>query len=534
MAHFKKIYCRLKCFMKVFLVCVFFLNFSCSLCFCVENLKNVIKFFNVENLEKVNSKNSQNIHLQNTKNDSLKSQNFTQIDLQNLHENAIHKIQILNPTIFDENCIMLDTRNNPEVEQSFLKNFSIYNSNTKQMLLKNNQQNNSQNDLPNVEQNAQKNVQQNNIQDDDINVAESKKLDNKIHICFTCDDNFAMPLAVTIASILLSGAYDDKFYFYVIDDGISQENKQKILHLKNQIRNFQIKFLKINQKIQDVIFKLPIKNTCYTRTVYARYFLPELLFDLDKVLFLDCDIVVKKSLKTLWNFDVSDVFFSMSHDVFNLYAMPSKKSENGMNYIYGNSGVLLINLKKWREESFTQKFLENITILDKAHGLGYPDQDVLNYTVNEKKLLLPARFNYLIMHTYIIFIYDLLKNVEKKNLKAITKQIFPIKNQAIYEQMTSGTIENYVQYLSNEQNQIVCIHYANSLVKPWYWNSAPYRVDDFYDIVKLTDYWDNVMKIKLLYKKILCVLLNLYFLKEELLVKILDMYYSYKERFVKV
>ncbi|MFY7944385.1 MAG: glycosyltransferase family 8 protein, partial [Crocinitomicaceae bacterium] len=59
--------------------------------------------------------------------------------------------------------------------------------------------------------------------------------------------------------------------------------------------------------------------------------------------------------------------------------------------LYFNSGVMLINLRKWREENIESKFLEFIN--EKPEKIKYWDQDVLNFCLKNKWLRLPQKYN---------------------------------------------------------------------------------------------------------------------------------------------
>ena len=65
---------------------------------------------------------------------------------------------------------------------------------------------------------------------------------NKINICLACDDNYSKYAGVVIASVLNNVQHNDVLSFYILDGGISEENKTKILSLK-EIKNCLMKCL---------------------------------------------------------------------------------------------------------------------------------------------------------------------------------------------------------------------------------------------------------------------------------------------------
>lgn len=121
----------------------------------------------------------------------------------------------------------------------------------------------------------------------------------------------------------------------------------------------------------------PNKNTPYTQMSLARLFAPQYVED-DKVLYLDSDCVVLKSIDELFEIDLKDNLFAGVIE-------PSKSSSEP----YFNAGVLLLNLKQWREENITEKVMN---IINKKF-LRYPDQDALNIIGNKRAIQLDCKYN---------------------------------------------------------------------------------------------------------------------------------------------
>ena len=73
---------------------------------------------------------------------------------------------------------------------------------------------------------------------------------NQINICIACDDNYSKYAGVVMASVLYNAAKNDEITFYILDGGISEEQKNNIDLLKN-IKNCSIKFIKIDEELFD-------------------------------------------------------------------------------------------------------------------------------------------------------------------------------------------------------------------------------------------------------------------------------------------
>ena len=124
---------------------------------------------------------------------------------------------------------------------------------------------------------------------------------NKISICLSSDNSYVQHLGATISSVLKSKLDDEYIKFYIIDGGISDENKEKLAVLKND--GCEIIYLKPNK---ERFRNCSTENHKYlTIASYYRILIPELIQE-ERVLYLDCDTIVRKSLKEFFNKDFGD------------------------------------------------------------------------------------------------------------------------------------------------------------------------------------------------------------------------------------
>ncbi|HVG14506.1 MAG TPA: glycosyltransferase family 8 protein, partial [Chitinophagaceae bacterium] len=145
-----------------------------------------------------------------------------------------------------------------------------------------------------------------------------------------------------------------------------------------------IRFCQVNTRLLD----RSVVNGHVTIATYFRLLLAETLPEESKVLYLDCDLVVKGSLAELWSTPLTTYAVAAVEDKkFDLHeklGFPAKP--------YFNAGVLLINLDFWREQKLTQQFLFFL----ENHGdrISFWDQDVLNVVLLNKCLFLNEKWNY--------------------------------------------------------------------------------------------------------------------------------------------
>ena len=197
-----------------------------------------------------------------------------------------------------------------------------------------------------------------------------------LRIAFSCDQNYVHFLATTIASILKNADINDNFEFYVIEDSIKDEDKLKIEALST-LKEFSITYISAAKLIEDFTFVIP-PHFHFSKAAYFRLFLADILPDINKIIYLDIDIIVLSSLASLYNINIENEYFAacpqfhtVEGEINNILRLSLFEKK------YFNSGVLLLNLEKWRKDNISQKLISTMhTIKDKIFWV---DQDVMNY-----------------------------------------------------------------------------------------------------------------------------------------------------------
>ena len=101
--------------------------------------------------------------------------------------------------------------------------------------------------------------------------------------------------------------------------------------------------------------------------------------ELDRVLYLDVDIIVKSSVFNLYHEDFDDSYAVVVTDTLDLCRTQGKKLGLKEKDNYFNAGIMLINLNKWRRDNIEEKFFNDVTLIKK--DIIFVDQDVLNYSL---------------------------------------------------------------------------------------------------------------------------------------------------------
>lgn len=275
---------------------------------------------------------------------------------------------------------------------------------------------------------------------------------DKINIVLATDKNYAQHAAVTITSILCNTTQKSNIQFYIIDDNIDDDNKTKLQDTVKQF-NSNIIFVKIPENSLNQVFV----SGGITRAAYFRLAIPNILpKTVNKVIYLDCDLIVLDDIVNLWNLDMCQKPVAATED-FGILSSTSKCREKEINlnwkkeYSYFNSGVLLIDVMLWRKNNYASQLIE----LVQTHKFRHHDQDALNYLFMNNWTSLPLCWN-------------VIPPVFNMNLSIIKNKIMR---------------QNALKALNN----ISIIHYAGGY-KPWEYKIYKGFNEGYYEYLGKTEY----------------------------------------------
>lgn len=194
-----------------------------------------------------------------------------------------------------------------------------------------------------------------------------------MHVVLSADDKYAKYLAVTIVSVLSNRAEGDEMVFHVLDDGIRQENRRKIVELVTNHRGF-IEFVPVDQQMfSGKVLNITAENHV-TLATYYRLLIPSLI-KVERCIYMDCDMVCRASLAPLWKTDLEDCIAAAVKDIDE-----DKQSVRLQLKRYFNAGFLLMNLTAMRIEGIQERFFHFIE--QYYDRIVMHDQDVLNWVLH--------------------------------------------------------------------------------------------------------------------------------------------------------
>lgn len=270
-----------------------------------------------------------------------------------------------------------------------------------------------------------------------------KKAKKVVPVFFATDDNYIPFLTVALSSMKQNASKDYDYKVYILHSNLNEADGKKLQELCSD--NFEIYFVDVSERVKDIEKYLHLRDY-YTAAIYYRLFIVGMFPNYDKALYLDCDTVILGDVAELYQTDLGDNFIGAIPDQavasvpeFRNYTKDALGIDGDK---YFNSGVILMNLKKFREEKFYERFYNVLSSYDFTVA---PDQDCLNLICKGKVKYFPTEWN-----------------------------AMPV--------------------LGEKEQAPKLVHY-NLVHKPWHYDGIPYE-KYFWKYAKDTFFFDRIMKAK--------------------------------------
>lgn len=283
-----------------------------------------------------------------------------------------------------------------------------------------------------------------------------------INIVLSTDDNYVQHCSVTIVSILKN---NKDVNIFLLTEGLTKQNQ---LMLQNIVKDNHgnLNILKVDSSI---VNKLPMpKNLVHISVAtYYRLFVASLLpSDVDKIIYLDCDLIVRQDLSELYNTNLEKYALAAVYQDDPLLITTELDRLNIPKEIgYFNAGVLLVNLKYWREYDVENRLLQYIK--DNYEVIVYHDQDTLNGLLYKETLILPCKWNMLTAY-----------------FCEVINRFSTHKCTQYRDEILNGTGSNPA-----------IVHFVGAL-KPWHWESVHPFKSEYYLYLNKTVFKDWKPSIK--------------------------------------
>ena len=211
---------------------------------------------------------------------------------------------------------------------------------------------------------------------------------NHIHLAMGFDKNYIVLLVISMASILKTASPDTYIHFHLaLLNDIKYEDLKLIIDL-NKI-NENVEFIFYNSKQVEYDFEEKKAKGGRGLGDYTRVLLPEIVNNTNRIIIMDsADIIVQKDLSELYFFDIGNNYFVFS--IEDVAGNPQSGLLIGRNKFYPNTGICLVNIRKFREDNlYRNAFFAAIAYED----LPCPYQDIFLMISNYKFKYWPLNYN---------------------------------------------------------------------------------------------------------------------------------------------
>ncbi len=219
-----------------------------------------------------------------------------------------------------------------------------------------------------------------------------------VPVFFTVDEAYAPYLSTALMSLIDHANAENEYEINIICHHLSRRSKRRLEKLNKGKEDFvHLIFTEMQETLEGISDRKEtrLKADCFTPTIYYRIFLPEMFPQYDKGIYLDSDLIVRADIAELFNVEMGKNILAactdmstQSNELFceyfdNAVGVPHDK--------YFNSGVLVMNFRKMREEEFCEHFLYLLNKYD--FDTVAPDQDYLNALCNGRVKYLGFEWN---------------------------------------------------------------------------------------------------------------------------------------------
>ncbi len=212
-----------------------------------------------------------------------------------------------------------------------------------------------------------------------------------INIAMIIDQNFIAPSLATIKSMRDSKNKHKEYQIHILAVNVSSRIKNEFHKL--QTKDLSIKFIDCSSQKYEGMHNFDSSKPCVASiSALIKFDIPNLIPHLNKILYLDGDIIVNKDLSPLYDEDVSNYYVAAVKDSGRMYYVTEQTKDLND---YFNSGVMLLNLEKMRLDNLTDKLIET---KKNSTDNSLMDQNIFNIVMNGNAKLLDIKYNLLVLN----------------------------------------------------------------------------------------------------------------------------------------
>jgi lipopolysaccharide biosynthesis glycosyltransferase len=213
-----------------------------------------------------------------------------------------------------------------------------------------------------------------------------------LNLALAVDEGYLGGLAGTLVGIARGCPYA-RIHTYILDCGVTDESWRDFTQvLSAYSKNFDFHRLVIEDSTL-IRFAPDIRSRGLNNSTYARFLLPELLPDTDRILYLDCDLLIDADLGPLMSTDLAGALIGAVEDdhtpLLGGNVNPALLSPAEIQLPAFNAGVILMDLAALRRADLIAPVIDLIPQMQSR----LQSQAVLNYVLKNRWQALPKKWN---------------------------------------------------------------------------------------------------------------------------------------------
>jgi len=221
-----------------------------------------------------------------------------------------------------------------------------------------------------------------------------------IPIILASDEYYVPYMATAMQSVMENASKEQKYIFIILHKALKEDSLEKLKQQVSTYSNFSIEFINVSKEFEKYTLNMGNMGT-WTIETYFRLITPWFLTELNKIIYMDCDIICNSDISCIYKIDIGNNLIAGVPDtpqisIFNnskhkgdFKSSIIEKLDKPENYI--NAGFIIMNLKEFRNR-FTSDYLLNLA---QNSEYKFHDQDLLNVIANDSIFILPQEFNFL-------------------------------------------------------------------------------------------------------------------------------------------
>lgn len=212
---------------------------------------------------------------------------------------------------------------------------------------------------------------------------------NEIPIIFITDNNYVLPTAVAINSLIKNKKEQSFYRIFILHNNVLEEYQHKFLEYNRS--DVVIEFIKPENSEFLLSIKEKKEYDYISPSVLLKFAIPKVFKDFEKVLYIDGDTIINGDLSDLYNTDISEVYAGVVKDAHPILSGSCKRLNIDT---YFNAGVILYNISKILSDGIDD-YLNSDDCLIKTKKYLYFEQDTYNVVFSKNVKFLSPKYNFI-------------------------------------------------------------------------------------------------------------------------------------------